>query len=138
MEVVNTDGDKVVTVNYETFRVNHFEVYITELGNDNITYNADALRLFVSNVKLNKLSGEVVVDMYACEDVFLFTDSLYMNEKLHLKYLVYNNDGSDVHTVFNNDVRVKDVELYSDYSGTDAMHVKLICGFGVGVNKPLV
>jgi hypothetical protein len=138
MEVVNTDGDKVVTVNYETFRVNHFEVFITELGNDNITYNADALRLFVSNVKLNKLSGEVVVDMYACEDVFLFTDSLYMNEKLHLKYLVYNNDGSDVHTIFNNDVRVKDVELYSDYSGTDAMHVKLICGFGAGVSKHLV
>lgn len=138
MEVVNTDGDKVVTVNYEAFKVNHFEVFITELGNDNITYNTDALRLFVSNVKLNKLSGEVVVDMYAGDDVFLFTDSLYMNEKLHLKYLVYNDDGSDVRTVFNDDVKVKDVELYSDYSDTGAMHVKLMCGFGAGVSKYLV
>lgn len=138
MEVVNTDGNKVMTVNYETFKVNHFEVFITELGNNNITYNTDALRLFVSNVKLNKLSGEVVVDMYACEDVFLFTDNLYTSEKLHLKYIVYSDDGSDVHTIFNNDIRVKDVELYSDYSDTGAMHVKLICGFGVGVNKPLV
>lgn len=121
---------EVNTVDYEVFRKNHFEVFVTDY-NHTTEFDEDSLRLAITDVSLNKFTGKISICMYATKNVLTFVDGLCENKKLHLKYIMYSPDCSNKYIAFDDDVKVKDVIFASsDASSGDGMKINVVCGFG--------
>lgn len=102
----NSDDGKFVA-----FRDNHFEVILTK---DDRAY--DEIRLSVLAVKANVLSGNIDLVVYSTKTALNTLSELHKNDKINLRYIMYNPDASDMFEVFNCEVTLSDIVFEASYN----------------------
>ena len=102
---IHEDGEFV------TFRDNHFEVILTQ---GDKAYNG--IRLSVSAVNSNVLSGDINLVVYSTKTALKTLSELHKNDKMNLQYIMYIPDGSDRFEVFNGEVTLNDITFDASYN----------------------
>ena len=104
--------EKASTDKYEVFRKNHFEVFTTDPA-ENKTY--DDLRLCAYSIDVNLYSGKIVFKVYATKNTLEIISKFRPHQKLNLKYMMYNPDGSNKFVAYDDAVYIEDITFSSKY-----------------------
>lgn len=98
--------------NFEAFRKNHFEVYIS---NTNTNEVFEYLRLAINYIETKLVSDIITVKLYTTKQVLnCISDIVNNNISLHLKYVLFSPDAQANFVAYNRDVYIKEVTFESD------------------------
>jgi hypothetical protein len=105
----------------DVIKTNHYEVYLSD---EHMLY--DLLRLAAHSIKCNSISGKIEFSVFAIDDVVkCIKENFYDNKRLHIKYVLYSDDGSASYVVYENNVYLKDV-VYESHDECQSMLIKLL------------
>ena len=98
--------------NFEAFRKNHFEVYIS---NTNTNEVFEYLRLAINYIETNLVSDIITVKLYTTKQVLnCISDIVNNNISLHLKHVLFSPDAQTSFIAYDKDVHIKEVTFESD------------------------